>query len=245
MNRIESILTGPAACLYPPRCPVCGQILYPADQRICPECRKKLPVIDGPRCARCSKPVEKEEEEYCYDCARRTFLCEKGFALWKYDRVTAESVAAFKFRGRREYVIFYAQEAVRLAESFLRRNRPDYLVPVPLHKKRLAARGYNQAALLAERIEKLTGIPYVPLLIRTRNTKPQKELNDKGRGRNVEDAFALSKGEWRRLPGIPDTVLLVDDIYTTGSTVEACAAALREAGVRHVLFLTLCIGRGF
>ena len=245
MDQIKSILTGLAACLYPPRCPVCGEILYPADQRICPECVKKLPVITGPRCVRCSKPVEKEEAEYCYDCARRSFLCERGFALWRYDRVTAESIAAFKFRGRKEYAAFYAQEAVRLAGGFLRGYRPDYLVPVPLHRRRLAARGYNQAALLAERIERLTGIPEIPLLVRIRNTRPQKELNDKGRCQNVDAAFALSQAEWRRLPGIPKTVLLIDDIYTTGSTVEACAAVLKTAGIEHVMFLTLCIGRGF
>ena len=234
-----------AAVCYPPRCPVCDGLLW-VDERICgAECRNKLPEIDGPRCLRCSRPIENDEAEYCYDCERRQFHCERGYAIWRYDKVMSESIARFKYKGRREYAAFYSEELLRLAGDYIRRYAPEVFVPVPLHRKRMAARGYNQAELIAVRLERATGIPSIRLLRRIRNTLPQKELNDKDRMKNVGAAFALNERRLQSLGGIPDSVMLIDDIYTTGSTLEACAQVLKDAGVQRVLFLTLCIGRGF
>lgn len=231
--------------LYPARCPVCGEPSVPHLSLICPECEKKLPFIRGPRCMRCSKPVEEEEAEYCYDCRKRNFLCEKGFAVFRYDHLMSESIAGFKFRGRKEYARYYSMKMAEEAGTFLAANRAGLLIPVPLHKKRYAQRGYNQARLLAEGISERTGIPAADCLMRVRNTLPQKQLGDAGRSKNVGDAFKVSETIWKRLTEIPQTAVLIDDIYTTGSTIENCARVLLNAGVKRVLFLALCIGRGY
>lgn len=231
--------------IYPARCPVCGEIAVPFGSLICPDCEKKLPVIRGARCKRCSKPIEEEEAEYCYDCRKRSFLCESGFAVFRYNGLMSESVAGFKFRGRREYASYYSARMAGEAARFLQICRPELLIPVPLHKKRYAARGYNQAGLLAEGISRITGIPCADCLERKKNTRPQKQLKCTGRAKNVGDAFAVSERRWEQLPDLPRSAVIVDDIYTTGSTVEACARVLKDAGVRHVSFLVLCIGRGY
>ena len=155
------------------------------------------------------------------------------------------SIARFKYKGRREYASFYADELIRLAGSYLRYSAPEIFVPVPLHPRRMAVRGYNQAEVIAVELEKRTGIPCISLLKRIRNTLPQKELSSRDRGKNVGSAFALSEKNRRRVPVLPRTVMLVDDIYTTGCTLEGCAKILKKAGVERVLFLTLCIGKGW
>ena len=119
--------------------------------------------------------------------------------------------------------------------------QPDALIPVPLHKSRMRKRGFNQAALVAERMGERLGIPVEEkLLIRVKKTSPQKELNDSARRENLKNAFQLCGNDVKL-----KRVVLIDDIYTTGSTLDAAAAALLAAGVEKVYFLSICIGRGF
>ena len=123
----------------------------------------------------------------------------------------------------------------------LRSWQPDALIPVPLHKSRMRKRGFNQAALVAERMGERLGIPVEEkLLIRVKKTSPQKELNDSARRENLKNAFQLCGNDVKL-----KRVVLIDDIYTTGSTLDAAAAALLAAGVEKVYFLSICIGRGF
>ena len=123
----------------------------------------------------------------------------------------------------------------------LRSWQPDALIPVPLHKSRMRKRGFNQAALVAERMGERLGIPVEEkLLIRVKKTNPQKELNDSARRENLKNAFQLCGNDVKL-----KRVVLIDDIYTTGSTLDAAAAALLAAGVEKVYFLSICIGRGF
>ena len=151
------------------------------------------------------------------------------------------SIARFKYRGRREYADFYAEELVKRCGELLLSWQPDALVPVPLHKSRMRKRGFNQAELTARKVGKALGIPVEKrLLLRTKKTSPQKELNDVQRRANLKNAFQVSQNDVRL-----KRVVLVDDIYTTGSTIDAAAAVLLEHGVEGVYFLTSCIGRGF
>lgn len=151
-------------------------------------------------------------------------------------------MAAIKYKNRREYLDFYAELAdYRLAEK-VRYLKPEVLVPVPVHPSRLRRRGFNQALELAGRLAKKWDIPVAAgMLIRIRKTMPQRNLNPGERLRNLQEAFAVNP-EWTARRPAPQTVLLVDDIYTTGSTMEACARVLKQAGVERIYFVTVCIG---
>jgi ComF family protein len=125
------------------------------------------------------------------------------------------------------------------ASDYINRWKPDVLMPVPIHREKLVKRGYNQAQVLAETLGGMWGIPVdAKSLKRKRRTRAQKELNPQERKKNLREAFTLNKKVKY------DTVVLVDDIYTTGSTVDVLAGLLKENGAKKVYFLTVCIGKG-
>jgi predicted amidophosphoribosyltransferase len=134
--------------IYPPRCPICDDIIVPKGNKICPGCRDFPIYIKEPRCKKCSKPVEWEEQEYCSDCERKNFSFDKGFAVWVYDKTMKSSVSYFKYHGRKEYAGFYVSEMLRGYEKQLRKLSLDAIVPVPIHRSRYLDRGYNQADLM-------------------------------------------------------------------------------------------------
>ncbi len=232
--------------LYPRRCPICGDIVHPRGELVCISCRAKPKLIEEPRCKKCSKPIESEEKEYCHDCETKQHHYVKGYALWVYDAVLKKSITDFKFHGRREYSDFYIDELIKRYGSEIKRVAPDVLVPVPIHKSKLVQRGYNQADILARGIgEKLNITVLSQLLQRDKKTLPQKLLNDKERLKNLEKAFTYSKEGSICFPGAVRKVMLVDDIYTTGSTIEACTKVLLNNGINEVYYLSICIGKGF
>ncbi len=232
--------------LYPRRCPICGDIAQPRGEVVCTSCRVKPKLIEEPRCKKCSKPIESEEKEYCHDCETKQHHYMKGYALWVYDVVLKKSIADFKFHGRREYGDFYIDELIKRYGAEIKRVAPDVLVPVPIHKSKLVQRGYNQADILARGIgEKLNITVLSHLLQRDRKTLPQKLLNDKERLKNLEKAFTYSNEESESFQGVIRKVMLVDDIYTTGSTIEACTKVMLNNGIDEVYFLSICIGKGF
>lgn len=151
------------------------------------------------------------------------------------------SVSRFKYKNRREYADFYVQELLQTCGPAIENWKPDVLIPIPLHKSRRRRRGFNQAELVAKGIGRELGIPVLSDgLIRTKKTVPQKELSDLERKQNLKNAFQLKRNDVRL-----KKVLLIDDIYTTGSTIDAAAAILLESGVEKVYFLSICIGRGY
>lgn len=224
--------------LFPRRCPVCGDIVQPFGELICPDCVREFSVVHQPTCKKCGKEVESRKMEYCYDCSRHSRSFEQNFALLNYNSAASRSMSAIKYKGRREYLDFYSQAVCRRFGRTLRRIAPDAMVPVPIHPSRRRSRGFNQAELLARRISRQTGISVCSAgLKRAKKTLPQKELNQEERLKNLQQAFVPGD-----LPEEVRTVLLVDDIYTTGSTMEACARALKSMGVGKIYGLTLCVG---
>lgn len=222
--------------LYPRRCPVCHDIAVPGGSRICNVCREKLKPITGPRCFRCSKPLKREEQEYCKDC-RKTRLFDQGIGIFPYGSVLQESLFQLKYGKRQEYGSFYGQIAAVYSREIIRHWGVEIIIPIPLHRKRMEKRGYNQAELIAEALGKTLCIPVDSRLMKRKvNTRPQKELDYRERKQNMKNAFFL-KGEnrYRR-------ILLVDDIYTTGSTIEAAAELLKRNGAENVFFLTIAMG---
>lgn len=190
----------------------------------------------------CGKPIASEQEEYCTDCKEHRFHYERGFAVFVYDERMQRAVADFKYSNRRELGDFFADELSKLFWRSLRELHIQALIPVPIHRKRRRYRGYNQAEVLCEKLSKIIGLPtYTDLLLRDKETAPQKELDARSRLQNIEAAIRMNP-EYRENRRMPRVVALVDDIYTTGSTAEACTRALLGGGVETVYVLSLCIG---
>ena len=225
--------------IFPLRCPVCDEIVKPFGQKICPACRKRFKYVTSPWCFKCGKQLEDKEQEYCADCKRIRHLFIGGRALYEYESVSA-SIYRFKYHNRREYADFFGEEVSLVLGQYISMICPDALIPIPLHSAKRRKRGYNQAQILAKSISRYTGVPvYDKILIRTRNTIPLKQLNPQERQNNLKKAFNI-RGNDVKLK----TVIIIDDIYTTGSTMDAAASVLLEAGVRNVYFMTLACGRG-
>lgn len=224
--------------IYPQTCYFCGKICR---NSLCSACAEKVEYIDEPRCKRCGKPIRYEEQEFCQDCEKVSFHYEQGRSIWLHKGPVRWSVYQFKYHNRRVFAKFYAEEWCRLYGKKLKEWGIDVILPIPLHKKRRRMRGYNQAELLSRELGKRCGIPVNErAVVRVVHTRPQKELNDRDRKKNLKDAFRVTKW-WNR----EKYVLLVDDIYTTGSTLDAVAKVLKENGAEKVYFFTISIGQGF
>lgn len=234
--------------VFPRKCPVCSKALGYKERQICQTCQKILPRVTEPCCARCGKPIPAVEEQYCHDCEekrKRPDALKKGAALWVYDTHMKRAMANFKYEGCVEDAAFYVQQLVRFRGQEIVNWQVDAIIPVPLHRRKQWFRGYNQATVLAEELGKHLHLPVLAdVLVRTRYTKPQKGLAPKQRTGNVAGAFALTDQGREKIASLR-RVLLLDDIYTTGATLEACGEVLKRTGVREVYFICLCIGRDY
>ncbi len=227
--------------IYPRVCPVCRDVVTPKGEMICPDCRERLQYVKEPMCMRCGKPIASEQEEYCADCRRRTYQYERGFAVFVYDDVMQRAVADYKYYNRKEFAEFFAAEMATVFRKRLKHLGAEGLVPVPVHAARKRYRGYNQAEVLCRELSKRIGLPVLDILVRNRKTAPQKELDASERLHNLESAIVLNT-ETLQDRKLPKRVLLVDDIYTTGSTAQACTGVLTRGGVNKVYVFSLCIG---
>lgn len=222
--------------LYPRRCPVCHEITVPFGKKICNVCRKKLKPISGPRCFCCSKPLSMSEQEYCRDCMKIRHF-NQGLGIFSYSSLLQDSLFKLKYGKRQEYGTFYGEFAAYYSRDKIEKWKIDFIIPIPLHHRRMEKRGYNQAAVIATALGKKLKLPVEDkILKRRKNTKPQKELNHHERQENMKNAFIVRK----KLNG--GNILLVDDIYTTGSTIEEAAKVLKKAGAAKIFFLTVAIG---
>lgn len=227
--------------LYPPVCPICGEVVN-RDRKagLCVNCVEKVKNVGSSFCMKCGKELEGLHGEYCYDCGRINHIYDQAAAAFVYSQGIKESIYRFKYKGKREYAEWYGKKMAELLGDRIKIWNPDVIIPVPIHKSRLKARGYNQAELIADSLGKYTGIPVNRrLLVRDKKTVPMKELEGVQRLKNIENAFNICESIVEY-----NTVLVVDDIYTTGATVDACAAVLRSHGVSKVYCACLCIGAG-
>ncbi len=223
--------------IFPKTCPVCDNVIG-HDQTICMGCINKIHYISEPRCKKCGKSLKDREAEYCIDCEKNHHLYKCGIAAFLYDDVISKSIYRFKYHNRRTYAEFYGGAIVKTYGELIRSWHADVIIPVPIHEKKLIKRGYNQAGLIAKELGKNLGMNVDErVLLRTVNTRPQKEMTKAERKKNLEKAFKISRNvvEYKK-------VILVDDIYTTGSTVDECTKALLGAGIQVVYFVSLSIG---
>jgi ComF family protein len=221
--------------VFPSACPACGRLVArPGTGPLCDRCWDALPRHLATTC-RCGLPTPGGPGP-CGRCRRGRQPFAAGASLGPYEGTLKQVLHALKYGGRR-------RAANRLARALLDDPAPrllvatsDILVPVPLHPRRLRERGFNQSALLAAELGRLTGRPALAgALVRRRDTVPQAGLSAAERRRNVRDAFVVR----RRGPVMGRIVTLVDDVFTTGATAYACARALRSAGASEVRLVTV------
>ena len=224
--------------LYPARCPVCHGVIR-GKGKACTVCLKRLPYLKEPKCKKCGKEIEKEDQEYCSDCQRFLHFFDRGASVFAYDQVMRRSISMFKYHNRREYAAFYAEEMHRNCHRLITMCAPEVILPVPIHNYKRRQRGFNQAELVAKELSRILKVPVdTEYLMRVEKTTPQKELTRQQRKVNLRQAFAV-----RETGKYYEKVLLVDDIYTTGATIDAISEILRENQTKIIFFLTICVGR--
>ena len=239
-----------ASLLFPQRCPFCDGALplrprlrapLPAaeeeDVWIHPRCSPADALLREPLCLRCGGSLGDAGGAFCPNCREKAFHFQQNRGLWQYREPVRSAITRFKYQGRQQYALPFARAWWLAHHAFVEELQPQLLIPVPIHRSRLRTRGYNQAALLAYELEKLSGIPArEDVVVRTKHTGAQKDLGPAERMKNMENAFRI-----RHFPEGISRVLIVDDIYTTGSTLESISRLLSEAGIPEIYAATLCV----
>ena len=224
--------------LFPPLCHICHEFIPSAGLlHICPACTGRLKPIDSPLCVVCGFPfIGAGDDHVCGDCSTSSHHFDAARAAVVYEGASRDLIHAFKYRNKTHLRRPLALLTIERLSAFVRLRASNLIVPVPLHRKRLRSRGFNQAVLLGELFSRHWKIPLDRHnLRRIRWTEPQVNLSASDRRANVKGAFFIRN---------PDAihgrrVLLVDDVLTTGSTVEECAAMLKNAGAVDVTVVTV------
>jgi ComF family protein len=223
--------------ILPPLCLGCREIVVEPGA-LCADCWRNLSFVSPPQCARCGVPFAQDigERTLCIDCLVRPPGYRRARAAMVYDARSRRLVLPFKHADRTDMAPACGAWMARAGAELV--AQADLVAPVPLHWRRLLTRRYNQAVLLARAVARDAGLSLAPDLLRRMNwTASQAGLRAKERRRNVRGAFDVNPRWMNRLRD--RTVLLVDDVLTTGATVDACVAVLLREGAAHVDVLTL------
>ncbi|RMF94367.1 MAG: ComF family protein [Nitrospinota bacterium] len=229
--------------IFPRHCLLCtARIRERGDTLICEQCWKKIPLIHAPYCPRCGLPFASpaalcaSPEHQCASCRHHPPPFEVARAVGRYEGVLRELIHLFKYQRR----LRLGKALVALMDQHWGERFPDrqfdYLVPVPLHHRRLREREFNQAQVLAEGLGRLRDIPVLTTLLAKRCwTRSQVELSGQERRENVRDTFILQRAE-----RIHDkSLLLIDDVFTTGATASEAARVLTAGGAARVAVYTV------
>jgi ComF family protein len=230
--------------LFPPRCAGCGEW---HEGLFCRHCRLELRVLTAPLCRVCGKPFDPlaKDAALCAECRPSRYSKTPAFtalrSCFDFDGPLREAIHRYKYQGQSSLAVLLADEMMRFWQTgcgnTLEIPHCDWVTPVPLHWWRAHRRGYNQSELLANHFSYDTGIPAKVLLRRIRPTRPQIELAREQRAQNVQNAFQVDDALKPLLR--QKTVLLMDDVCTTGATLRECASALRKGGAAAIYALTV------
>lgn len=230
--------------LFPPRCIFCNHIMSPGTiLEVCGNCRQRLPFVRGKVCNVCGQPIGTHYGvECCSDCRNEPHYFVQGASALEYRGLVRKAVIRYKFRGKRRY----AKTLGILISDRIKQmtNWPifDMIVYTPLYKRKQASRGFNQAALLAGTIAEQLHIALGrEVLIKIKDTLPQSALDRSKRKQNIRNAIRIDCN--CMIAGM--NVLLIDDVYTTGTTVDECCRVLMKAGAKAVYIATAAIGKGY
>jgi len=233
--------------LYPPDCALCGALLH-GQRALCDACADDLPHVVEPFCQTCGMAYEGiiDHAFECPNCSRLSFAFEFARPAMRKDQRTLNLIHQLKYQRS----LHFAHDLGMLAASAFENDarlatalaEKWPLIPVPLHRGRLIHRHFNQAEEIALGISRRTGLPVVSALRRTRDTGTQTRLSRKQRMKNLQGSFEISKAGKNLIEKKPHGVVLIDDVLTTGSTVNECAKTLRREGIRKVVVVTVMRG---
>ncbi len=237
MIKASAILQNVIDTLFPARCAACRE---PVGKHgaLCSACWQNIHFIADPVCCKCGLPFEYHIgiSALCGRCMEHKPVYTQARAVLKYDETSKGQVLAFKYHDKTQLAPVFGEWLARIAGDYA--TKAQAIIPVPLHYSRLMRRRYNQAALLAHALGKHINLPVLPdTLQRTRKTPPQSGLSRRQRIDNMRAAFQVTPSKRALLKG--KCVILVDDVMTTGATLDACSRALHDAGVPDVYVLTI------
>ena len=227
---IRSSINSVVSALLAPPCAVCNAVLEtPTDGCVCRSCWHAIRPITPPVCDGCGDPLPRAGD-LCPECRRAERAVKRARAIGEYDGVLREVIHCLKYEKRHSLArplahLMRARGAAALKDA-------DCVVPVPLHWRREYQRGFNQAEALSKHL----GLPVFNALVRTRHTRAQVELAADRRHSNVANAFVLRTRWENRING--NRIVIIDDVSTTGATIESCAQVLKEAGAKEIFALT-------
>ncbi|OGC42041.1 hypothetical protein A2Y85_07760 [candidate division WOR-3 bacterium RBG_13_43_14] len=220
--------------LVPHDCLICGQEV--SGRQICANCHDYLPEVKPPFCQGCGRPVK--DKIVCPYCRSKSYI-DRGRSWIIFAPPADRLIHHFKYRNKRSLARLFGRALSLIVRSDHALKQSDLIVPVPLHWWKQIKRGYNQAFLIAREISQECNIDIADILRRTRNTRTQTRFDPDQRRSNVENAFALKKYD------IKDRkILLIDDVMTTGATINECARVLIEAGAKSVCSCVAAITPG-
>lgn len=230
--------------VFPPKCIFCNKLLYPGiELEICDQCYSDMPFIRGKACIKCGQPLDQNTQvDQCVDCKHTQHLFVQGAAPCEYNGTVRGSIVRLKFHGKKRYAKTFGILMSRKIKQMTSWPRFDIIIYTPIHFEKKRERGYNQAKLLADILGKEIGCPVgAEVLIKTRHTVSQSKLDRKHRQENLKGAFRYNE---KAAPIQNMNVLLVDDVYTTGATVDECCRIILEAGANSIYISTAAIGKG-
>jgi len=229
-----------AGYIFPPVCPVCGGMLSLGQGSVHRDCLDRLSFVRAPACSCCGRQIITGHQRLCYDCSHSPRHFIRNFPALNYDDTARRIIADLKYRNRRGHAAFLGRLMACCYREELAGAHIDCIVPVPISESRRRDRRYNQAELIADALGEELSLPVNPhILIRSKKTKAMKELGAGDRLTEIKNA--IEAGD------IPDgikRVLIVDDIYTTGATMEACAYILWQKGIESYAACA-CIGSDY
>lgn len=226
--------------LFPPRCVGCGEF----ETLLCSACESTLKALDGEGCARCGRPgMVSTSDGWCRDCVDRDLRFSSARSAFEYTGVAQELVAALKYGGQRQVAKIMAKAAAEAFMDLCGRVCPIAVTWVPSHSSVVRDRGYNQAELLARELTvRVRVLSPVELVRKTRKTAHQQALGREERARNLAGAFSTTAVHAELHSA--GSVVLVDDVYTTGATASAVADAIRRGNRQEVYVFTFARALG-
>lgn len=238
MNSVKQFIHGLLDVILPPICHICRSFIPDAGElHICPACRERLPLVTSPLCPVCGIPfIGAGSNHRCGACLARPPHFDAAVARFLYEGAIRNMIHSFKYNQQTHLRYPLALLALEGMNGIMTDHDPHLIVPVPLHRSRLRQRGFNQAVLLGKVLSRRLSIPLLPdTLARSRPTEPQIKLSAAERRLNVKGAFTVNR------PGsvAGKRILLLDDVMTTGSTMDECAKELKNAGAEAVIAVTI------
>lgn len=232
MKRWKAILVNLLDLMIPPACLACGARIDAQDEIICSDCEAKISIVSGNNCPKCGAEVS---GPICKNCSNESFAFDSTDSLFRYAGTIKELIHQLKYHG---YVSPAGYLSVLLAEYLQSNNEIsnyELLCPVPLHRVRKRERGYNQSALIGYAAAQLMNLPYAQPVIRSHYTRSQTLLSRDKRKKNLHGAFRVKDPDAVR----GKKIILVDDVFTTGSTLNEVAKELKAAGAEKVAAITV------